>query len=86
MGLLQEHGPFTWRPGTHEPVKNPWSWHRLAHVVYIEQPIGTGFSTGTPTAGSEEDLAAQFLGFWTNFVDTFKLHGFNVYISGESYA
>jgi carboxypeptidase D len=48
--------------------------------------VGTGFSQGTPTVTSEDDVASQFLGFWKNVVDTFALHGFTVYITGESYA
>jgi carboxypeptidase D len=67
-------------------VDNPWAWNRLTNVVWIEQPVGTGFATGTPTATSEEDVAAQFMGFWKNFVDTFSMQGYKVYITGESYA
>lgn len=31
-------------------------------------------------------MAAQFLGFFKNFVDTFAMHGYTIYIAGESYA
>ncbi|KAI1099531.1 alpha/beta-hydrolase [Jackrogersella minutella] len=85
-GLLQENGPFIWQYGTLKPVPNPWSWNRLTNVVWVEQPIGTGFSRGKVTATSEEDVAAQMMGFWKNFVDTFSLQGYKVYIAGESYA
>ncbi|KAK0674151.1 carboxypeptidase [Cercophora samala] len=85
-GLLQEHGPFLWAPGTEKPTRNPWSWHTLTNIVYVEQPVGTGFSTGVPSITNEEDLAAQFLGWWKNFVDTFGMQGYKVYIAGESYA
>lgn len=85
-GLLQENGPFLWQYGTYKPVQNPYSWTRLTNVVYIEQPVGTGFSQGTPTAQDEEDVADQFKLFWKNFVDTFGLKGSKVYITGESYA
>lgn len=85
-GLLQESGPFTWQYGIYQPVENTWSWNKLTNIVYIEQPVGTGFSVGTPTATSEEDVAQQFLGFWKNFVDLFSLQGYKVYITGESYA
>ncbi|KAI0151464.1 serine carboxypeptidase [Pestalotiopsis sp. NC0098] len=85
-GLIQEHGPFIWQYGTYKPVPNPWSWHRLTNVVYIEQPIGTGFSQGNITAENEEDVAAQFLGFWKNFIELFSMQGYKVYITGESYA
>lgn len=84
--MLQENGPFLWQTGTVKPVSNPWSWHHLTNVVWVEQPIGTGFSTGTVTAKSEDDVAKQFMGFWKNFVDAFGMHGYSVYITGESYA
>lgn len=58
----------------------------MTHTVYIEQPVGTGFSQGNVTATSEEDVAAQFAGFWKNFVETFAIQGYKVYIAGESYA
>lgn len=58
----------------------------MTNIVYIEQPVGTGFSTGPVTITSEEELAAQFMGFWRNFIDTFGMHGYKVYIAGESYA
>jgi len=75
-----------WQYGTYEPVPNPWSWHTLTNMVWIEQPVGTGFSQGHITAAGEEDVAKQFMGFWKNFVDTFALRGYKVYIAGESYA
>lgn len=67
-------------------MENPWSWHKLTNVIWVEQPVGTGFTTGTPTAKDEEDVAAQFKGFWKNFVKTFGMEGYKVYIAGESYA
>lgn len=67
-------------------MPNPWAWNRLTNVVWVEQPVGTGFSRGEVTATGEEDVAAQFLGFWKNFMETFSLQGYKVYIAGESYA
>ncbi|KAH0547545.1 hypothetical protein FGG08_000270 [Glutinoglossum americanum] len=85
-GLLQENGPFLWQPGTFKPVKNPWSWTNLTNMIWVEQPVGTGFSQGTPSATSEKDVAAQFLGFFKQFLDTFKMSNKKIYITGESYA
>lgn len=65
---------------------NPWNWANLTNMVWVEQPVGTGFSQGKPTASSEEEVAKQFAGFWKNFVDTFDLCDRKVYIAGESYA
>jgi carboxypeptidase D len=56
------------------------------NIVWVEQPVGTGFSKGEPTATSDEDVADQFLGFFKNFVDTFAMQGYTVFIAGESYA
>jgi len=85
-GLLQENGPFIWQYGTYQPQPNPWTWTNLTNVIWVEQPLGTGFDKGTPTAKSEFDVARQFMGFWKNLVDTFNLQGRKVYITGESYA
>ncbi|KAI9813574.1 MAG: hypothetical protein M1827_003643 [Pycnora praestabilis] len=85
-GILQENGPFLWQYGTFLPVVNPYTWVNLTNMVWVEQPVGTGFSQGTPTATSETDVASQFLGFFKNFVDTFGLQNRKVYITGESYA
>jgi carboxypeptidase D len=85
-GFLQENGPFLWQYGTFAPVKNPYTWINLTNVVWVEQPVGTGFTTGTPIATSEKEVAEQFLGFFKNFVDTFALQGKKIFITGESYA
>ncbi|KAK5108688.1 hypothetical protein LTR62_008093 [Meristemomyces frigidus] len=87
-GLLQENGPFLWQYGTYAPVKNPYTWVNLTNVVWVEQPAGTGFSqqNGDAPATNELEVAAQFLGFWKNFVDTFGLQNRKIYITGESYA
>ena len=85
-GLLTENGPFLWQSGTKSPVKNPYSWSRLSNVVWVEQPVGTGYSTGKPNITDEKSLGEEFKGFWKNFVNTFELKGRKVYITGESYA
>ena len=84
--LLQENGPMLWVPGTFKPVANKWSWHHLTNVVWVDQPVGSGFSQGTVTARDETDVAEQFLGFWRNFVDAFALQGYKVYVTGSSYS
>ncbi|KAJ4032207.1 hypothetical protein NW761_012765 [Fusarium oxysporum] len=85
-GLTQENGPFSWKYGTYKPVPNAWSWHKLANVIWVEYPIGTGFSTGHVTAKNNTETAAQFVEWWKNLVDTFGLQGKKLYVTGESYA
>lgn len=82
---MSENGPFVWQPGMLKPIRNKWSWHRLTNVVWVDQPVGTGFSQGTVTARNEYDVAQQFMGFWKNFVNTFSLQGYKIYITGSSY-
>ncbi|RCI10220.1 hypothetical protein L249_8729 [Ophiocordyceps polyrhachis-furcata BCC 54312] len=85
LGLLQENGPFLWQPGMLKPLRNPWSWHLLANVVYIDQPVTAGYSQGNSTVRNEDHVAEQFLGFWSNFIRTFGMQGWRVYVVGESY-
>ena len=85
-GFLQENGRFTWQPGTYLPVENDYSWVNLTNMLWVDQPVGTGFSIGKPTAGSEEDIARDFLGFFKNFETTFGIKNYKIYITGESYA
>ena len=86
-GLSQENGPWSWEPGTAHPIPNQWSWHKLASILWVEQPVGTGFSQGTPNIHNEDELAAQFVGFLNQFLNVFsELKGKNFYAAGESYA
>ncbi|RDA83984.1 hypothetical protein CP532_6954 [Ophiocordyceps camponoti-leonardi (nom. inval.)] len=85
LGLLQENGPFLWQPGALKPLRNPWSWHLLTNVVYIDQPVTAGYSQGNSTVQNEDHVAAQFLGFWANFIRTFGMQGWRVHVVGESY-
>jgi carboxypeptidase D len=47
-GLLQENGPFSWSWGQAKPTQNQYSWTNISSMLYVEQPVGTGFSQGTP--------------------------------------
>ncbi|TDL18856.1 alpha/beta-hydrolase [Rickenella mellea] len=86
-GFLQENGPITWSWGQSEPTPNQFSWTNLAHVLWVEQPVGTGFSQGTPNITNDDQLAEQLTGFFEQFLNVFKeLKGKNFYLSGESYA
>jgi carboxypeptidase D len=85
-GLMLENGPILYQPGTVKPRQNTFSWTNLTNMVWIDQPVGTGFSVGTPNITNEYQMADQFMGFWKNFVDTFSMQGYKVYLTGESYS
>ncbi|KZT13239.1 alpha/beta-hydrolase [Laetiporus sulphureus 93-53] len=86
-GSLQENGPFTWSWGQAHPTVNEQSWTNLSSILYVEQPVGTGFSLGVPNIQNEDELAEQLVGFLQQFFEVFsELKGKNLYLTGESYA
>ncbi|TDZ53811.1 putative serine carboxypeptidase [Colletotrichum trifolii] len=85
-GFLTENGPFTWEAGTLAPVQNPYSWTNLTNMLWVEQPVGVGYSQGVPNITNEVELAAEFRGFYKSFVDTFDTKQWKTYVTGESYA
>ncbi|KAB5517385.1 Alpha/Beta hydrolase protein [Coniochaeta sp. 2T2.1] len=52
IGLFQENGPCHFVNGASTPSLNPYSWNTYANMLYVDQPIGTGFSYGTDEATS----------------------------------
>ncbi|KAK5076238.1 hypothetical protein LTS08_006865 [Lithohypha guttulata] len=85
-GLLTENGPFLWQAGTLAPTPNSYSWSNLTNMLWVEQPVGVGYSQGNPNITNEVELGLQFTGFYKQFVDAFQVHGSKVYLTGESYA
>ncbi|KAG5637430.1 hypothetical protein H0H81_004589 [Sphagnurus paluster] len=79
--------PFSWSWGQAKPTVNDFSWTNLANVLWVEQPVGTGYSQGTPNIKNEDELAAQLVGFMQQFLEVFsELKNKNLYMSGESFA
>lgn len=85
-GFFQENGLFVWSWGMYQPQINPYSWVNLTNVLWVEQPVGTGFSIGNVTASSEEEIAEDFAKFFLNFQKIFGISKFKIYVTGESYA
>ncbi|KAI0751809.1 alpha/beta-hydrolase [Daedaleopsis nitida] len=86
-GLLQENGPFQWSYGQAHPTQNEFSWTNISSLLYLEQPVGTGFSQGRPNITDEIGVASQIVGFMQQFLEVFsELKGKNLFLSGESYA
>jgi carboxypeptidase C (cathepsin A) len=53
IGLFQENGPCTFNNDSGStPVLNLYSWNSYANMLYVDQPIGTGFSFGTDDVNS----------------------------------
>merc|ERR1719421_1833545 len=93
MGLMTENGPCSVNPdgskdadGKPSTTLNPHSWHNKANVIWVEQPAGTGFSTGGWDTNEEEvgeDMHAFLVELFKQLPQYAKLP---LFISGESYA
>ncbi|KAG2116964.1 carboxypeptidase D [Suillus clintonianus] len=69
IGLFQENGPCVVNADRKSTTLNPYSPSTVLSLIYIDQPIGTGFSYGTNTVNSMEG-AALFV--WTVFQVLFE--------------
>ncbi|KAF2743562.1 putative carboxypeptidase S1 [Sporormia fimetaria CBS 119925] len=52
IGLFQENGPCKFELGNTFPMNNTFSFNNYANMLYIDQPIGVGFSYGNNTVNS----------------------------------
>jgi carboxypeptidase C (cathepsin A) len=70
-----------------EPLQyNKYAWTNATAVLFIEQPVGTGFSTG-PEPVNETEVAADMYAFLQNFYTVFPGYAsHSLFIFGESYA
>lgn len=57
IGLFQENGPCHFVNGASKPSLNPYSWNEYANMLYIDQPIGVGFSYGSEPVDSTATAA-----------------------------
>ncbi|KDQ13772.1 hypothetical protein BOTBODRAFT_33214 [Botryobasidium botryosum FD-172 SS1] len=87
QSLLQENGPISFQPGQPGPTPNPYSWTTAANVMWIDQPVGTGYSAGKPDITDDVKGADEFVGFLGQFFSTFtELQGKKLWLTGESFA
>lgn len=87
VGLTFENGPLKFDAHLITPCPNPYSWTKLANVLYIDQPVGTGYSTGSKGSSSNRDIVSNFYNWLKAFYHHFpSLIKKDLYIMGESYA
>ena len=43
-GLFTENGPYSMDPMSGKLTRNHFSWTRRSNMLYVEQPVGVGFS------------------------------------------
>ena len=88
-GMFLENGPFRVASDGKTLTSDPNSWNALANVLYLESPVGVGYSyyTGNDTYRSDDNSTALMnrlaLQEFFNKFPKFKTNSF--YIAGESY-
>lgn len=48
--------------------------------------MGVGYTQGKPNISNEVELGQELAGFYKQFVQTFDVAGWDLYLTGESYA
>eukprot|EP00878_Enallax_costatus_P000305 GHUV01000378.1.p1 GENE.GHUV01000378.1~~GHUV01000378.1.p1 ORF type:complete len:521 (+),score=122.91 GHUV01000378.1:129-1565(+) len=89
IAIFYENGPYTL---THNMTlaDNPYGWDKHASVIYVDQPINTGYSWSDDPrddVSGEHQVAEDMLDFLQEFFEA-RPHQANrdFFISGESYA
>lgn len=90
IGFFEEHGPFRVHPDSQSLLLNPYSWNRIANVLYIEAPVGVGFSFSSDLHdylnSSDSNTATEnYLAFESFFLKFPQFQGHELVLSGESY-
>ena len=69
-GLLFENGPCFTTPTGNGTIPNPYSWNEHVNIIYLDEPIGTGFSYSSDgsTVNSLKDLAVDVYAFLQVFM------------------
>ena len=89
-GAFMENGPFVFSETNSSMYPNPYSWNRVANMLYIEAPAGVGFSMlgnlsnnfTTDNITANDNLNALI--YWFSLFPSFLTNKF--FIAGESYA
>ncbi|KAJ7149436.1 serine carboxypeptidase [Mycena crocata] len=68
IGLLQELGPCRITNNSASVTLNPFSWNNDANLLFIDQPVGVGFSHGTESVGTSQAAAADVWSFLQIFL------------------
>ncbi|KAM5549698.1 hypothetical protein ABKV19_000889 [Rosa sericea] len=94
-GLVYEIGPLTFDyiafNGSFPTfVDNPFSWTQIANIIFLDAPVGTGFSYSTTQEGyysndyESAEAVYQFLRKWLIKHPKFRYNP--LYIAGDSYS
>lgn len=69
--LFRSNGPCQFYDGSDTPSLNPNSFNEYANMIYIDQPIGVGFSYGSACCESTDTAAIYVWNLIQAFYDNF---------------
>jgi carboxypeptidase C (cathepsin A) len=62
------------------------AWNSIANVIYLDQPVGVGFSYGNLKISEVSQVQSNFLSFMKGFYEKHpEMKGRDFFITGESY-
>ncbi|KAJ6788445.1 hypothetical protein PWT90_06555 [Aphanocladium album] len=86
-GLFTELGPATIPNRDLKPVRNDYAWNNNASVIFLDQPVNTGFSYSSKNVGTSVASAKDIYSLLTFFFKQYPQYAQqDFHISGESYA
>ncbi len=89
-GLMQENGPVYVDRTEMRFRYNRFSWNNFADMLYVDQPVGVGFSLARSNATfcrDETCVGNNFYAFFRNFLELHpEYRARPLFITGESYA
>lgn len=83
-GMFTELGPFVLDQDLNVTL-NPYSFNRAANIIFIEQPVGVGFSHPNIPANDSSTAIDTDLALRDFFKKHPELQGRETYVMGESY-
>lgn len=85
-GLFMELGPSMMNKNA-KPIHNPYSWNNNASVIFLDQPINTGFSYSSGSVSNSVAAGKDVYALMTLFFKQFPEYASqDFHIAGESYA
>jgi cathepsin A (carboxypeptidase C) len=89
LAIFYENGPYTIKDDL-TLKRNDYSWNENSNLLFIDQPVGTGYSKArdpTHYARNEKMVAENFYKFLLKFILKYpQFKGRPLFITGESYA
>jgi len=96
LGFYTELGPYNFKYNKGDVknrgifTENKSAWNNNAHVLFIDQPLGTGFSFANSVFDhriNEHQVSLDFFNFLINFYNKYpEFKHRELYLAGESFA